>query len=1342
MALQCETTIYSLPALTPLQEGYHVGENDRLPLSTRAIYFASLEIPFCDCARLQNALTTLCARHNLFQLVVDSDSKLQFRDSPFVVHVNEEYLPPGTDKRTLSEKLAKSKADIISGDWGEFQSSPLIVSVATEPNRTSHVQFGFRLIYIDGPSLRIFFKELDLLYRDPDYTFIRPAPSYLEQLRVFEADREGKRYIRAKDYWLKKIEELPLGPELPLKGSDLSGASADLTRRHVRFPPGVLNRLIEVSDTARVSPTALLLTLYGEVISKWAASPHFMISMMAQAFRARHPEAKGVVGNLSSMLPVELDFRQPSSLAEKARVLNRRLTESLLYSDVCGIEVLKWKNRRDGTISRPASPVAFVADLQGGTAEGEQYYFSSDPAWFTDSALQTPQILIDHQAIRTGDGSLQLHWDFAEQSLAPDVGTMMFERYCELVLRVANEPEIITGTYVDLLPPQQRRRRELTNATKTTVDDRLLHHLFFDSVAMDPTGIAIEDGDQTFTYGELSHRALELSARLIENGVKEGDRVALLIEKGWRQVVAVLAVLNCRAAYVPVDPCFPTARVSSIMKAAEPKVVLAERVLPELSERVIIIDELLADGGPEAEIDTGVSPERLLAYVIFTSGSTGTPKGVMLNHQGPVNTIIDVNRRFGMTCTDRVLALSALNFDLSVWDIFGTFAAGATLVFPKRDTSPIPVCWLETVEEKGITVWNSAPALLQMAVEYVRANEAFIAKSMRLVMVSGDWVPTDLPGKAEEIGWDVTFVAMGGATEASIWSNFHVVDEVPPEWSSIPYGRPLSNQCFHVLDELLEPRPEFVTGELYIGGLGVGMGYLGQQELTDTSFIVHPETGERLYRTGDLGRYLENGEIEFIGRRDQQVKIQGYRIELGDIEAALSRHNDVRSAVVIPVGAPGQSRSLCAYVVCEKGAAPEKQKISAFLHKELPAYMVPPVIVFLDEMPLSPNGKVDRKRLPSPETELIMSAGDSAIEGDIEKNIAAVWQEVLHCPIPHADIDFFSNGGDSLSAVLMIAGINERLGVDIPLSMLSQYTTVSSLANYVREKKTQLEVRSSLVVHIAGSEVNQPLFLIHPAGGTTLCYTELAGLLAPYYCVYGIQAAGTLPGRDPIGDMMTMASVYLGEVRKITRDREFVLGGWSFGGVVSSTMAAMLRDEPALLAGVVMIDSPTPNPERFYTEQEQLDWFFSDLLGGGDSKRMKMGVHSGEVKISHDGLFFDYFCEAKRQKRLPEAANADTVRKLYNTFKANLSALNNHRPEVMLEHSQNLVIKASADIIQPFAEHPFSHEHDWGWSRHITVNRCVTLLEDHYSIMAGPAIQIIAKEIADFFGKSKRGAEG
>ena len=477
------------------------------------------------------------------------------------------------------------------------------------------------------------------------------------------------------------------------------------------------------------------------------------------------------------------------------------------------------------------------------------------------------------------------------------------------------------------MPVRQLEQRAAVNDTGAPITDDLLHGLFAEQVPQRRQQAAVISADRTLTYDELYRCANRIGRWLRDNGAQRNTLVAVVMEKGWEQVAGVLGVLTSGAAYLPIDAGLPKDRLWHLLQHGEAQFVLTQPQFdkslewPETIKRLTICDNSLS-GLDGQHLDPVQAPEDL-AYVIYTSGSTGLPKGVMIDHRGAVNTILDLNRRFSVKGEDRVLALSSLSFDLSVYDIFGILGAGGTIVIPDAAGLRDPAHWADLVARHRVTLWNSVPALMQMLVEYSEGRGQPLTKDLRLIFMSGDWIPVALPDRIRALHDEVEIFSLGGATEASIWSILYPIEKVDPSWKSIPYGRPMVNQTFHVLNDALEPCPVWVPGQLYIGGIGLAKGYWRDEEKTRASFINHPRTGERLYRTGDQGRYLPDGNIEFLGRDDFQVKIQGYRIELGEIETILAQHPRVQTSVVAAVGASAVNKRLVAYVVPERQQTPD-----------------------------------------------------------------------------------------------------------------------------------------------------------------------------------------------------------------------------------------------------------------------------------------------------------------------------------------------------------------------------------------------------------------------------------
>jgi amino acid adenylation domain-containing protein len=404
------------------------------------------------------------------------------------------------------------------------------------------------------------------------------------------------------------------------------------------------------------------------------------------------------------------------------------------------------------------------------------------------------------------------------------------------------------------------------------------------------------------------------------------------MHKGWEQVVAAFGVMSAGSTYVPIDAKLPIERISLLVDQADVSMVVTQPwLVQELScindmATIVVSENLLSNIDDHQPMNLEVIASDP-AYMIYTSGSTGTPKGVVIDHRGAVNTILDINDRFSVSESDTVLALSSLSFDLSVYDIFGLLAAGGTVFIPDADREKDPAHWVEILEGHKVTLWNSVPALAQLLIDQLDGKQGKVFEDVRLALLSGDWIPVALPQQLKKICPKVSVVSLGGATEASIWSIYYPITEGVEGLNSIPYGKPLNNQTFHVLDKMLEDRVQWVPGDLYIGGIGLAKEYFNSPEQNAKSFIVHPETKQRLYRTGDNGRYLPDGNIEFLGRDDNQVKIRGNRVELGEIEATINKHRFVQDSVVLALGDKHKKR-LVSYLIPSIDSAEDESEES------------------------------------------------------------------------------------------------------------------------------------------------------------------------------------------------------------------------------------------------------------------------------------------------------------------------------------------------------------------------------------------------------------------------------
>ncbi|MGB9234321.1 MAG: non-ribosomal peptide synthetase [Terriglobales bacterium] len=591
------------------------------------------------------------------------------------------------------------------------------------------------------------------------------------------------------------------------------------------------------------------------------------------------------------------------------------------------------------------------------------------------------------------------------------------------------------------------------------VPECLAQDLFVEQARRTPGRAAVISSKRTLTYADLLSASRTLGYRLRGLGVKPNTLVAVVMDKGWEQIAGVLGILEAGAAYLPIDPSVPSERLRYLLENGEVEVVVSQSWVEERMTWPRNVVRLCVDLEDLSETHLEPLPRVQtaddVAYVLYTSGSTGNPKGVMIGHRGLVNCIVETNRTFGVTSDDRALAVTALHHDMSVYDIFGLLAAGGTIVMPDREGTRSPDHWVELIGREQVTVWNSVPAFMEMLLVHAAAQNLRVPNRLRLAFLGGDWIPLTAPARIREHFGDVRVVSVGGPTETTVWNIWYAVDEVRPGWGSIPYGHAIANTRYYVLDENLEDCPAGVAGELCCSGVGLLKGYWRNEEQTKARTAIHPRTGERIYKTGDRGRLMPDGEIEFLGRIDRQIKISGQRIELGEIEAALIRQPGVKQAIVDAVDLEGHKK-LAAYVVPEKGVLLEGQKLRTALEVLLPAYMVPFSFLMMETLPLNSNGKVDRSLLPASTVAAAgPSNGHSAAKSGMEETVSAVWRKLLGLEHIGPEDNFFDMGGDSILLVQAHGELQNALNRTFPVTDLFQFPSVRTLARALEGQARQ-----------------------------------------------------------------------------------------------------------------------------------------------------------------------------------------------------------------------------------------------------------------------------------------------
>lgn len=1077
--------------LTDIQQAYWIGRSDAVAMGNVATH-SYTEIDAADVdtdqARFEAALTALIERHDMLRAVFDDQGQqrvlAQVPQYALLVH----------DLRGESEAMRKQRLESIrsrmshevlaSDRWPLFA-----IEVSRLDERRSRIHLSVDMLIVDGGSQQLLIRDFIGLYLGLADQLPPLRVTFRDYVLQLQRLRASASYERAHRYWHKRVPTLPASPELPLAIDPQTLSAPRFARRRKKFSVTQWETLRGRAKKLGVSDSMLLCGVYAEVLRTWSRRDNFCINLTLFDRRPLHEDVAHMVGDFTSTSILEYAGDPHSSLGERLRQLQKRMWTDMDHSLFSGVEVLRELNRRGTGGSRVQMPVVFTSGLvfagQGDAAqEGAGVLFSGGSDETGEDAYsigQTSQVWMDLMALNV-DGGLLLMLDAVEDLFGVGMLDAFFDALCGLVERISEDPAVFEQRTITLLPEQQLARRRLVNDTARSWQIPALHA---PALAPGNAGVAVFQGDLKMEFSQLRAATAQLAQQLRSSGLRHGDHVGIVMYKGWEQVVAALAVLALGGIYVPVDAHQPAARRRALLDQVGAAIVLCQANGPDdgFADAVtrVEVGRSLLDA---AVIDACPSTTSLddVAYVIFTSGSTGQPKGVVIDHRGASNTCIDINERLRVDADDRVLALSALNFDLSVYDIFGVLGAGGAMVIPDAQRLRDPEHWLELIVQHRVTIINAVPALVQMLVDHLEVNLTRLPESVRLVMMSGDWIPLTLPERLRACaGARLELLSLGGATEASIWSIAFPIETVAPHWRSIPYGKPLANQTFHVLRADLSLSPENVVGDLYIGGVGLALGYFGDAERTAQSFIIHPQSGERLYRTGDLGRVLINGNIEFLGREDGQVKVQGHRIELAEVEAHLLSHPDVQEAIVDARG-QGGARALYAWVVTaereiaqqipqpfaiaadaiaaptDQGAgagqpAPHADEVSqqakpAFidalqehLRVNLPEYMIPRGITVIAQMPLTANGKIDRKALPDPESDQEGLVVTTALAGEVDEALAALWKEVLGVSPRSREDNFVMLGGNSISLVQVITRLRARHGVQATLRQLFENPT-------------------------------------------------------------------------------------------------------------------------------------------------------------------------------------------------------------------------------------------------------------------------------------------------------------
>ncbi|WP_405583998.1 amino acid adenylation domain-containing protein [Streptomyces sp. NBC_01092] len=866
---------------------------------------------------------------------------------------------------------------------------------------------------------------------------------------------------------------------------------------------------------------------------------------------------------------------------------------------------------------------------------------SVEPVPSTTAKFDLSFEVTERAAADGGPGGLEILLEYSEDLFTEATADRVAHALATLLASAARTPDAPIGA-LDLLTAEDRhtllteRHGSIRPQPPTT-----LPALFEAHAADAPAGPAlIVPGAAPLTYAELNTEANRLAHLLLGRGIGPGDVVALALPRSARTVVALLAVLKTGAAYLPVDPDYPAERIAYMLQDAAPAEVLS---VEEAADRLPGVSPLvLDDAGTLAELRalpatdptdsdrTRPLTARDTAYVIYTSGSTGRPKGVAVPHAGAANLVANLRAEMGAGPGTRVLQFASFSFDATVWELSASLYSGGALVCATADSRLSAPLLAELIAEYGVN-----HAILPPTVVAGFPDPAALPGDLCL-LVGGEACP---PAVVERIAPHVTLRNAYGPTETSVCATWS--DPLAPGGKP-PIGRPLANFRVYVLDAALSPTPVGVSGELYLAGAGLAHGYLGRPGTTAERFVADPygEPGTRMYRTGDLVRWRSDGTLDYVGRADHQIKLRGFRIEPGEIEAALTRHPVIAQAAVVPTATPTGDRQLTGYVVPVPGvAAVDVPVLRAHVAESLPAHMVPTSLVTLPELPLTPNGKLDTRALPTPGTATPEPTGRPP-RTPVEKTLAEVFCEVLGLAEVDADADFFALGGDSLRSVQIVSRA-EKAGLTLSLSDVFTHRTVKALATAAENTAPTAADGAHApqgapalvpVLPLRGTGTLPPLFCVHGGVGFGFPFAELAAHLDPGRPVYALQSDGIAAppgGWERPQDVAALAATYVERVRQVQPQGPYHLLGWSFGGLVAHEMAVRLQEAGERVEFLAALDVAPVEPDDPHPTDDQIRTAFLEHHARGtdipeENLRRLMAVmrhHTDIARVFTPGRF-------------------------------------------------------------------------------------------------------------------------
>ncbi|MGE5437121.1 MAG: non-ribosomal peptide synthetase [Syntrophothermus sp.] len=1161
-----------------------------------------------------NAINKIIKRHSTFRTTFEMSDGMpkqiihpEYHISIPIIDLSEEI--------SKEEKLEKEIKQIISKTFN-LSKGPLFTSnifkIAEDDNI---ILMNFHNIIVDESSLIIFQKELSFYYNN----YLNNIKDELPKTDWIPENEQSNNEEKL-NYWKKQLNgnipvlnlpnDYPRPKRQSLKGKEVK----------VIVDKELTEKFKTIWSNGNTSYVIAFLSAF-EILMHRLSGQNEIITGYTFPNRV-HQNSFNYIGNIANTLPLRVNLKDELTFNDLASV-----TKDIYYNAENNQEISfeqivdELQPIRDASYN-PLFQIDFsyqqqASNLNFDKATVSLLYYHNDTSKF-DLSLN----LIDTTV------GVECLLEYSEDLFNESTAKRFLRYYLQLLKSIVENPnkkiselKIIPANEEDLL-------LNIWNNTEIEYPQKVLIELIEEQVKIFPGKVAVAFERKHLTYDELNKKANKLAKYLVHHGVKKDSLVGLSVDRSLEMMVCLLAIQKAGGAYIPLDPAFPHDRLVYMTQDSGLKVLITQNkyidIFKEENLDFIKIEDIdkLTESFSNEDLNLKYDVDSL-AYIIYTSGSTGKPKGVQIQQRALVNFLWSMQNEPGIKETDVLVSVTTLSFDIAGLELYLPLLIGAKVVIVSKETSMDGKLLKHSLKHFNATIMQATPAAWRMLLETGWKNEEKIK-----MLCGGEALPRDLADKLSSTGGELW--NMYGPTETTIWSTIKLIKS---DEDKITIGRPINNTQIYILYNNLQPVPIGVKGDLFIGGDGLAKGYFNNQSLTNEKFIDNPFLpGKKIYKTGDLAKYLPDGRIEHLGRSDFQVKIRGFRIELEEIEVQLNRYDKVKEAVVVARDDLSGHQSLCAYVISKEGIDCTISNIKNHLKNSLPDYMIPTSYSFIQEFPLTPNGKVDRKALIKmeksfdEEVKTLIEAKD-----EIEKQLLGIWEGLLNNKSISITDNFFEIGGHSLLAATMFAKIEEVMKIKLPLAVLFTSSTIQKLAEVIR-KKDYTNLWSSLVpIQPDGSKI--PLFLVHGAEGNVLLYRELSQYLGPDQPVYGLQSQGLDGLKDFNPKFEEVASFYIKEIKKLQPEGPYLLGGYCLGGTIAYEMAQQLKDKGEKVALLAMLETYNiqANPEalkfpiKYLHKVQNVFFHLNNFLRASSKARMEFVKQKSEttkfrLKVRYENL--------------------------------------------------------------------------------------------------------------------------